>query len=89
MLYCFVLHSEIDRYWIDLFGWISNHTTDIMVFSPRFWKEQFKVDPEGGLTNLQYKVESRQELTISGAPVTVLNIKLECDTDKTPWCLLN
>ncbi|XP_036826424.1 beta-1,4-galactosyltransferase 7 isoform X2 [Oncorhynchus mykiss] len=52
-------------------------------------QEQFKVDPEGGLTNLQYKVESRQELTISGAPVTVLNTKLECDTDKTPWCLLN
>lgn len=52
-------------------------------------QEQFKVDPEGGLTNLQYKVESRQELTISGAPVTVLNIKLGCDTDKTPWCLLN
>ncbi|KAG7214304.1 hypothetical protein INR49_023171 [Caranx melampygus] len=39
-------------------------------------QEQFKVDPEGGLTNLRYQVESRQELTISGAPCTVINTKL-------------
>ncbi|KAG7218640.1 hypothetical protein INR49_019969 [Caranx melampygus] len=50
--------------------------------------EQFKVDPEGGLTNLRYQVESRQELTISGAPCTVINTKLECDQNQTPWCLL-
>ncbi|XP_060905121.1 beta-1,4-galactosyltransferase 7 [Labrus mixtus] len=51
--------------------------------------EQFKVDPEGGLSNLRYSVESRQELSISGAPCTVINTKLECDQDKTPWCLLS
>ncbi|XP_040904797.1 beta-1,4-galactosyltransferase 7 isoform X1 [Toxotes jaculatrix] len=51
-------------------------------------QEQFKVDPEGGLTNLRYQVESRQELTISGAPCTVINTKLECDQSQTPWCLL-
>ncbi|KAL7395226.1 hypothetical protein ABVT39_012488 [Epinephelus coioides] len=51
-------------------------------------QEQFKVDPEGGLTNLRYQVESRQELTISGAPCTVINTKLECDQDQTPWCVL-
>ncbi|CAG5993611.1 unnamed protein product [Menidia menidia] len=51
-------------------------------------QEQFKVDPEGGLTNLQYQVESRQELTISGAPCTIINTKLVCDQDKTPWCML-
>ncbi|XP_062250182.1 beta-1,4-galactosyltransferase 7 isoform X1 [Platichthys flesus] len=51
-------------------------------------QEQFKVDPGGGLTNLRYQVESRQELTISGAPCTVLSTKLECDQDQTPWCLL-
>ncbi|XP_062332649.1 beta-1,4-galactosyltransferase 7 isoform X1 [Osmerus eperlanus] len=50
-------------------------------------QEQFKVDYEGGLTNLQYKIESKQELSISGAPCTVLNTKLACDQDKTPWCL--
>lgn len=52
-------------------------------------QEQFKVDPEGGLTNLQYKVESKQELAISGAPCTVINVELECDQNQTPWCLLN
>ncbi|XP_055368560.1 beta-1,4-galactosyltransferase 7 isoform X1 [Betta splendens] len=51
-------------------------------------QEQFKVDPEGGLTNLHYQVESRQELTISGAPCTVINTKLECDQNQTPWCVL-
>ncbi|XP_063045515.1 beta-1,4-galactosyltransferase 7 isoform X2 [Engraulis encrasicolus] len=49
-------------------------------------QEQFKVDPTGGLTNLRYTVEARQELTISGAPCTVLSTKLECDLDNTPWC---
>uniref|UniRef100_A0A672ZGP8 Xylosylprotein beta 1,4-galactosyltransferase, polypeptide 7 (galactosyltransferase I) n=1 Tax=Sphaeramia orbicularis TaxID=375764 RepID=A0A672ZGP8_9TELE len=51
-------------------------------------QEQFKVDPEGGLTNLHYQVESRHELSISGASCTVINTKLECDQDQTPWCLL-
>ncbi|KAF0040125.1 hypothetical protein F2P81_008360 [Scophthalmus maximus] len=51
-------------------------------------QEQFKVDPEGGLTNLLYQVESRQELTISGAPCTIINTKLECDQNQTPWCLM-
>ncbi|XP_037117676.1 beta-1,4-galactosyltransferase 7 isoform X1 [Syngnathus acus] len=51
-------------------------------------QEQFKVDPEGGLSNLRYQVESRQELTIGGAPCTVINTRLECDQDQTPWCLL-
>ncbi|KAM9375760.1 beta-1,4-galactosyltransferase 7 [Pholidichthys leucotaenia] len=51
-------------------------------------QEQFKVDPDGGLTNLQYQVESRQELIISSAPCTVINTRLECDQNQTPWCLL-
>ncbi|XP_075993592.1 beta-1,4-galactosyltransferase 7 isoform X2 [Genypterus blacodes] len=51
-------------------------------------QEQFKVDPAGGLSNLQYQVESRQELSVSGAPCTVINTKLECDQSQTPWCLL-
>ncbi|XP_031443114.1 beta-1,4-galactosyltransferase 7 isoform X2 [Clupea harengus] len=49
-------------------------------------QEQFKVDPTGGLTNMRYTVEARQELTISGAPCTVISTKLECDLDDTPWC---
>lgn len=59
-----------------------------MLNVPSSLKEQFKVDPEGGLTNLRYQVESRQDLTIGGAPCTVINIKLVCDQDRTPWCVL-
>lgn len=50
--------------------------------------EQFKVDPDGGLSNLRYSVESRQEMSINGAPCTVVNARLECDQEQTPWCLL-
>lgn len=49
-------------------------------------QEQFKVDRTGGLTNLQYRVESRTPLSVGGAPCTVLNILLECDYMETPWC---
>ncbi|XP_053152430.1 beta-1,4-galactosyltransferase 7 [Hemicordylus capensis] len=49
-------------------------------------QEQFKVDRTGGLTNLQYRVESRTVLSVAGAPCTVLNILLQCDPNETPWC---
>ncbi|XP_072307535.1 beta-1,4-galactosyltransferase 7 [Eucyclogobius newberryi] len=51
-------------------------------------QEQFKVDPKGGLSNLRYTVDSRQDMSISGAPCTVINTKLECDQELTPWCIL-
>uniref|UniRef100_A0A8D0GLS0 Beta-1,4-galactosyltransferase n=1 Tax=Sphenodon punctatus TaxID=8508 RepID=A0A8D0GLS0_SPHPU len=49
-------------------------------------QEQFKVDRAGGLTNIQYHVESRIPLSVAGAPCTVLNILLDCDPSETPWC---
>lgn len=49
-------------------------------------QEQFKVDREGGLNNVRYRIESRTDLSVAGAPCTVLNILLDCDTDETPWC---
>ncbi|XP_038626991.1 beta-1,4-galactosyltransferase 7 isoform X2 [Tachyglossus aculeatus] len=49
-------------------------------------QEQFKVDKEGGLSNVQYRVASRTVLTVGGAPCTVLNILLDCDPVQTPWC---
>lgn len=51
-----------------------------------FLQEQFKVDREGGLNNVRYRIESRTALSVAGAPCTVLNILLDCDTDETPWC---
>uniref|UniRef100_A0A8C5UEW1 Beta-1,4-galactosyltransferase n=1 Tax=Malurus cyaneus samueli TaxID=2593467 RepID=A0A8C5UEW1_9PASS len=49
-------------------------------------QEQFKVDREGGLNNVRYQIESRTDLSVAGAPCTVLNILLDCDTNETPWC---
>lgn len=49
-------------------------------------QEQFKVDREGGLNNVRYRIESRTALSVAGAPCTVLNILLDCDMSETPWC---
>ncbi|XP_043925373.1 beta-1,4-galactosyltransferase 7 isoform X2 [Protopterus annectens] len=50
-------------------------------------QEQFKVDKEGGLSNLRYTVQRRSEIIIDEAPCTVVNVLLECDQAETPWCL--
>ncbi|XP_070089911.1 beta-1,4-galactosyltransferase 7 isoform X1 [Equus przewalskii] len=49
-------------------------------------QEQFKVDREGGLSTVKYRVDSRTALSVGGAPCTVLNIMLDCDKAATPWC---
>ncbi|VFV32727.1 beta--galactosyltransferase [Lynx pardinus] len=49
-------------------------------------QEQFKVDREGGLNTVKYRVDSRTALSVGGAPCTVLNIMLDCDKAATPWC---
>ncbi|KAK4327883.1 hypothetical protein Pmani_001689 [Petrolisthes manimaculis] len=43
-------------------------------------------DRDTGLSTLSYRIQARKELTIQGAPVTVLNVVLECDHSVTPWC---
>ncbi|XP_024601384.1 beta-1,4-galactosyltransferase 7 isoform X4 [Neophocaena asiaeorientalis asiaeorientalis] len=49
-------------------------------------QEQFRVDREGGLSTVKYRVDSRTALSVGGAPCTVLNIMLDCDKAATPWC---
>ena len=45
-----------------------------------------KLDRETGLLTVKYSVK-RHILVINGAPVTMLEVKLNCDFGKTPWCL--
>ncbi|XP_066157310.1 beta-1,4-galactosyltransferase 7 isoform X1 [Euwallacea fornicatus] len=45
-----------------------------------------KRDRQTGLHDVKYKIASRNELVVNGAPVTVLNIQLFCDRNNTPWC---
>ncbi|GCB68175.1 beta-1,4-galactosyltransferase 7 isoform X2 [Scyliorhinus torazame] len=52
-------------------------------------QEQFKIDKEGGLKNLKYRVGSKSELTIDGVHCIIINILLECDLNETPWCVIN
>ena len=40
-----------------------------------------------GVDSVQYDLISRHNITVDGAPVTVLNVELRCDLTKTPWCI--
>ncbi|XP_071099414.1 beta-1,4-galactosyltransferase 7-like [Haliotis cracherodii] len=46
-----------------------------------------RLDRDTGMSTVQYEVASRRELAIDNAPVTILNVKLMCDVQSTPWCL--
>lgn len=48
-----------------------------------------KRDRETGLNTLRHTVSETRRLTIDGVAVTLLNIKLECDKQLTPWCDCN
>ena len=39
-----------------------------------------------GLSTVTYNDITRHESVIDGAPVTVLNVILNCDYEETPWC---
>ncbi|XP_013110457.2 beta-1,4-galactosyltransferase 7 [Stomoxys calcitrans] len=43
-------------------------------------------DRETGLNTLQYKISHVHDVMIDSIQITVLNIELECDLSKTPWC---
>jgi hypothetical protein len=43
-------------------------------------------DRQTGLSNVVYKLKSMNEVTIDGAPLTIVNIELSCDRTVTPWC---
>lgn len=45
-----------------------------------------KRDHNTGLNNVNYKILKVHEMAIDGISFTVLNILLECDVNKTPWC---
>lgn len=46
-----------------------------------------KRDRETGLSTVDYQISRLNELTIDGTVnITILNIKLNCDRNITPWC---
>lgn len=40
-----------------------------------------------GLDTVQYEIASVNHLKINGAPVTLINVMLQCDLEQTPWCV--
>lgn len=47
----------------------------------------FRRDKKTGINNIEFEITSKRNLTIDKAPVTILNVELECDIDETPWCV--
>lgn len=46
-----------------------------------------KLDRETGLDTLRYDLVGKHSLTVNGADIIMLEVKLSCDFEKTPWCL--
>jgi xylosylprotein 4-beta-galactosyltransferase len=42
--------------------------------------------PNCGLKSIQYTIDKVQELEMNGSPFTMVDVKLVCDFDKTPYC---
>ena len=51
-----------------------------------FLQKSFQRDRKTGLTTLKYSVEKRTDVVINGAPCSIINVKLDCDVELTPWC---
>ncbi|XP_076061435.1 beta-1,4-galactosyltransferase 7 isoform X2 [Oratosquilla oratoria] len=45
-----------------------------------------KRDRQTGLSTTRYHIQSKREITVEGAEVTILNVILECNRSITPWC---
>lgn len=43
-------------------------------------------DRTGGYHDVRYSIDRQYTVTVNGAPVNVVAVKLECDYDKTPFC---
>ena len=51
-----------------------------------FLQISFQRDRDTGMTTVKYTIEKRTNLNINGAPCVLLNVKLDCNTEETPWC---
>lgn len=56
----------------------------------RSFYNQYKVsrtrDRKTGLHDVQYKIVKKYQTTIEGAPVVIVNVEVECDYARTPFC---
>eukprot|EP00096_Caligus_rogercresseyi_P012282 TRINITY_DN5097_c0_g1_i1.p1 TRINITY_DN5097_c0_g1~~TRINITY_DN5097_c0_g1_i1.p1 ORF type:complete len:309 (-),score=72.35 TRINITY_DN5097_c0_g1_i1:1033-1959(-) len=43
-------------------------------------------DRSGGLNSVEYALSHRRDLTVDGYGFSLLDVRLTCDKEKTPWC---
>ena len=80
-----------DRFFGRLIVWFIEYSIDWLIERSIDWlidwsQANRRRDRETGLRNVQYDLVGEHRLTIGETPVTVLNVKLHCDTRKTSWC---
>jgi len=49
-------------------------------------KDQFTRDREGGYDTVEYELIRNDQIMIGETKVTILNVELKCNVEKTPWC---
>jgi xylosylprotein 4-beta-galactosyltransferase len=50
------------------------------------WKKTRRRDRLTGLNNVNYTIQSVNHMSIEQAPVVMLNVKLYCNLEISPWC---
>lgn len=49
-------------------------------------KASFQRDRKTGLSTVKFNIEKRTSLNINDATCVILNVKLDCNVEETPWC---
>ena len=50
------------------------------------FQASFQRDRETGLSTVKFNIEKRTSLNINDATCVILNVKLDCNVEETPWC---
>ena len=58
--------------------------TDVSLFC--IFQASFQRDRKTGLSTVKFDIEKRTSLNINDATCVILNVKLDCNVEETPWC---
>ena len=50
------------------------------------FQASFQRDRKTGLSTVKFNIEKRTSLNINDATCVILNVKLDCNVEETPWC---
>lgn len=49
-------------------------------------KQRIRRIKNGGVGKTDYEIKSTEDRTVNGTVITILNIALNCNKTRTPWC---